>query len=208
MPQMMRRAISLIEGVLYLVIALAVIIGGIVFFQQAQKNAQVAETSRVLNSITAQLQSPTFVDGGGITMSDLSDYIVKADLVPATWISDAGNVVTPWGAMVRFIPGMVIDGKTHYQISFETVPAEICMSITDIDTKSGSGTGGSNIGFITKYTEFEGPYLVYASSMTERFQIELDIETATQEEWDAFINKERVAGCSEDGIMQMYIQAG
>ncbi|MFG6574241.1 TadE/TadG family type IV pilus assembly protein, partial [Sulfitobacter sp. 1A13353] len=47
-----RRAISLIEGVLYLVIALAVIVGGIVFFQQSQLSNAVTDTARAAVGIS------------------------------------------------------------------------------------------------------------------------------------------------------------
>lgn len=40
------RGISLIEGILYLVVALAIIIGGIIFFQQAQLANRVSQTQR------------------------------------------------------------------------------------------------------------------------------------------------------------------
>ena len=53
-----KRAISLIEGVLYLVVALAVIIGGIVFFQQSQPSTNVTATARAAVGISSPARAP------------------------------------------------------------------------------------------------------------------------------------------------------
>ncbi|CAN0576353.1 unnamed protein product, partial [Laminaria digitata] len=51
-----KRGISLIEGVLYLVLALSVIVGGIVFFQQAQLSNNVTNTSRAMTGISSEIR--------------------------------------------------------------------------------------------------------------------------------------------------------
>ena len=51
-----KRGISLIEAVLYLVIALSVIVGGIVFFQQAQLSNQITDTARMSTGVSSQVR--------------------------------------------------------------------------------------------------------------------------------------------------------
>jgi len=80
------RAISLIEGVLYLVVALAIIVGGIVFFQQANFNRQVNSVAGMMTGVssyliaTTQNVSMTRADSD-FTWGDATTYAIKSGAV-------------------------------------------------------------------------------------------------------------------------------
>jgi len=103
-----RRAISLIEGVLYLVIALAVIVGGIVFFQQSQLSNAVTDTARAAVGISSQLRAlyqNQNVFGDNV---DLTAAAVKSGAVPSNFIGgEAGErIVHPFNGGGVAITGL------------------------------------------------------------------------------------------------------
>lgn len=106
-----KRAISLIEGVLYLVVALAIIVGGIVFFQQANFNRQVNSVAGMMTSVSSYLLAQTkevsntsadseFVTGDATTYAIRSGAI-QSDMVDrAQGAPDTEVIRMPWGGIV------------------------------------------------------------------------------------------------------------
>jgi hypothetical protein len=56
-PSKRRRGVTLIEAVLYIAVSLALIVGGLVFFQQASLLTKVNESVQVLGSIVAEARA-------------------------------------------------------------------------------------------------------------------------------------------------------
>ena len=93
-----KRGVSLIEGVLYLVIALAVIVGGIVFFQQAQLSNQVTDTARAGVAISSQTRG-LYQSQRTFGENDITPALIRAGAVPSNFLNAAGDsVVHPFDA--------------------------------------------------------------------------------------------------------------
>lgn len=89
-----KRGISLIEGVLYLVLALSVIVGGIVFFQQAQLSNNVTNTSRAVTGISSQVRGVyQNAQDFGIVSDNLTNMIVAAGGAPSNFIDNNGTAL-------------------------------------------------------------------------------------------------------------------
>jgi len=141
-----RRAISLIEGVLYLVIALAVIVGGIVFFQQSQLSNRVTDTARAAVGISSQLRAlyqNQNVFGDNV---DLTAAAVKSGAVPSNFIGGvAGDgIVHPFSGGNVDIMGI---GR-GFVMSYSGMTAQACQRLAVID-ESGSGPMGVGIAGVT-----------------------------------------------------------
>lgn len=110
---MRKRAISLLEGVLYLVVALAIIVGGTLFFQQASFNRQVNATAGMMTSVStyvvartkdsSQTRSDTNFESGDATTWAIKSGAVQADMIDE--VNDflqAEAIRLPWGGLVTF----------------------------------------------------------------------------------------------------------
>lgn len=132
------RGVSLIEGVLYLVIALAVIVGGIVFFQQAQLSNGVTDLSRAGVSISSQTRS-LYKTQRSFGLDDITGALLKAGAVPSSFQDGNGNIVHPFGGRVY-----VTGNDDSFVISYLDVPEEACLRIASIDDR-GQGNLGTGI---------------------------------------------------------------
>ena len=94
-----KRGVTLIEAVLYISIALALIVGGLVFFQQAslaqRTNSAVRNISAIASETRGLYQSAaTFTGFTGQTLID-------AGAVPSSLVNAAGNALTnEWGGAI------------------------------------------------------------------------------------------------------------
>jgi Tfp pilus assembly protein PilV len=140
-----KRGISLIEAVLYLVIALAVIVGGIVFFQQAQLSNQVTDTARASVGISSQTRAlyqnqRTF----GASGDDLSAALLKSGAVPNTFIGGTAVLPVishPFGGDIT-----VSAEDTQFVMTFAGMSAAAC---TRLATVSSTGDGPLGTGIAT-----------------------------------------------------------
>jgi len=134
-----KRAISLIEGVLYLVIALAVIIGGIVFFNQANLSRQVKETSSMMTTVSAYLidklkeSSETAANPLFESASTPTAFAIKSGAVPSSMIDPDLQVIRdPWGGVVTFYEAAAEIGTSRVPVlaaRLNDIPAGACMRL-------------------------------------------------------------------------------
>jgi len=152
-----RRGISLIEGVLYLVVALAIIVGGIVFFQQASFNRQVNSVAGMMTSVssymiaTAKNASQTRAEDDFLA-GDATAYVIKSgaiqsDLVGrATSDPDLEVIRSPWGGTVtlREAAGTVDGSRTPIVAArLNDLPIGACMRLGHKNKNGTSMIGGS-----------------------------------------------------------------
>ena len=136
-----QRGISLIEGVLYLVIALAVIVGGIVFFQQAQLSNQVTDTARAAVGISSQTRGlyqnqRTFGDG-----ADLTAALLASGSVPSNFVNSTDDGIThPFGGGSVDVFGNV-DG---FVMQLTDLSEEACLRLATVGA-GGTGPLGTGI---------------------------------------------------------------
>jgi len=135
-----RRAISLIEGVLYLVVALAVIVGGIVFFQQSQLSNAVTDTARAAVGISSQARALYQNQSGFGSNEDLTLAMIRAGAVPSNFIGGTGDAIAhPFGG------GMSVTGNGNgFVISYSDISQAACMRLASID-ETGVGPMGTGL---------------------------------------------------------------
>ena len=152
-----RRAVSLIEGVLYLVIALAVIIGGIVFFQQSQLSNAVTDTARAAVGISSQARALYQNQTGFGDNEDLTLAMIRAGAVPSSFIDKTSDAIThPFGGGDVKITGT---GKILV-ITYSDISKEACLRLANIDEV---GTGPMGTGIVGLTLSTDGPIDVTSS---------------------------------------------
>jgi len=138
-----KRGISLIEAVLYLVIALAVIVGGIVFFQQAQLSNQVTDTARAGVGISSQVRG-LYQSQRDFSEEDLTAAIVASGSVPSNFIGaddSDGNptIVHPFGG------DMIVHGTNgEFAIAYTDLSLAACLRLGTVG-EDGAGPLGTGI---------------------------------------------------------------
>ncbi len=136
-----KRAISLIEGILYLVIALAVIVGGIVFFQQSQLSNNVNDTARAAVGISSQARALYQNQTGFGENADLTVPMIRAGAVPSNFIGNNGDgIAHPFGG-----GGVTVTGNgAGFVISYRDISQAACLRLASVD-ESGVGPMGTGI---------------------------------------------------------------
>jgi hypothetical protein len=101
-PLRRHRAVTLIEAVLYISIALALIVGGLVFFQQASAAARTSATVRQLSATLAETRvllkaHPATTEGTNITA-----LLISAGAVPQDMVTSPTTLSNPFGGTTQF----------------------------------------------------------------------------------------------------------
>lgn len=135
------RGISLIEAVLYLVIALAVVGGGIFFFQSAQNSNRSTETSRGLVSISSDVRALFQSDaafGPAAPGTNLDQLLIDTRSVGSFAISGS-TISHPWGGDLT-VTGI----ENTFTIQLDDVPRAACARLVTVDER-GQGPAGIGI---------------------------------------------------------------
>ena len=136
-----KRGMTLIEAVLYIVIALAVMIGGIIFFQQASLSARINDSVRTVVSLQSEVrglhQSAANFGTADITPALIASGAVPAKLVNGTTLNNEfGGTITVTGA-----------GST-FTVAYTNVPGEACVRLAPFSA-NGQGVAGVGIESVT-----------------------------------------------------------
>jgi hypothetical protein len=148
------RSVTLIEAVLFISIAIGVIIGGLVFFRQAQTASRTMETVRLYQALLTE--SKVIIRSGppvtATTFYELHPILVASGAVPPSVVNGSGQIVVPWGGQVLldmwlildrplivFAPSFPVPGQP-----FTPFPSEICTRIIVTD-ENGIGPLGHEI---------------------------------------------------------------
>lgn len=140
-----KRGVTLIEAVLFISIALGLIVGGIVFFQQASTAQRTNDAVRNISGIASEVRAlyssqQTFA---GLTEATLID----AGAVPSNIINGAA-LRNEWGGSIEVFPvnanGVANDG---FMIVYTNAPVEACARLVSYQA-NGQGVVGSGIGHI------------------------------------------------------------
>ena len=144
-----KRGVTLIEAVLYISIALALIVGGLVFFQQAslaqRTNSAVRNISAIASETRGLYQASN--DFSGFTHSTL----INAGAVPSSLVTNAttGEMKNEWGGLITAgstpaVTAPAFAANTGFWVLYPNVPVAACVRLTSADY-SGSGRVGSGI---------------------------------------------------------------
>ncbi len=139
-----KRGVTLIEAVLYISIALALIVGGLVFFQQAslaqRTNSAVRSISAIASEVRGLYQQSSNFDG--LTEGTL----ISAGAVPSSLINGAA-LQNEWGGAVTVGPNAAqnnFPANSGFIVTYAGVPREACVRLTSADV-TGTGRVGSGI---------------------------------------------------------------
>jgi hypothetical protein len=144
------RAVTLIEAVLYIAIALALIVGGLVFFQQA---STAAKTSTMVRQLSAVLAEGRILVKGlpvGEAPISITSYVISAGAVPPDMVpippvppSVMPQLSNPFGGTTEFFSNFIA-GQQVIQVRLSNIPQGVCARL--LTATSGSdflwATGG------------------------------------------------------------------
>ena len=151
------RAVTLIEAVLFISVALGLIVGGIVFYQQASEAARVQKQIRVLTAIVAELRAAAKTSGlGGIvngigTEANLDEYLALSGALPPDVIRPPSpngvTLATSWETplLVSLSP-FAAQGEQNpvFTIWLQRLPVAACARLHVVDA-TGSGVFADGI---------------------------------------------------------------
>lgn len=156
-PRLDERGATLIEAVLFTVIALGLVIGGIVFFEQASMSARTNEAVRMMASLQSQ---PNF------GTADIGDLLISANAVPSAMQNDADGDGTNDSLVNAFGGDVTVTGATdQFEIELTDVPVNVCTRMAPFDDL-GNGVIGTGIAEISDGTDTDNDGLTAAEAAT------------------------------------------
>ena len=159
------RGATLIEAVLFTVIALGLVIGGIVFFEQASMSARTNDAVRMMASLQSQVRA-LFQSQATFGTSEVSDLLISANAVPSSMQSDSDNdgdndeIVNSFGGAVE-----VTGATKQFTIKMSKVPVDVCTRMAPFDDM-GNGVIGTGIAKISDGTDDDSDGLSAADAAT------------------------------------------
>lgn len=151
-PARRERGATLIEAVLFTVIALGLITGGVVFFEQASMSSQTNSTIRLLASLQSQVRAlhQSQADFGTAAMTTL---LITTNAVPTSRQRDSDSDGTADRIVSNMGGTVTVTGATaNFTIQVEDVPVDICSRIVPFND-IGSGPVGTGIVSVSDGTD-------------------------------------------------------
>jgi len=155
-PRRRNRAVTLIEAVLYISIALALIVGGLVFFQQASNaaktSAMVRQFSAILAEARVQIKGVPLKIG---TPFYLNNFMIAAGAVPPDMVTSetdpwAGQLLSnPFGGTTMIVGNTTAANGATIQIVSSNVPQGVCARLLTASSGSHSDWTFNNVGATT-----------------------------------------------------------
>jgi hypothetical protein len=158
-----KRGVTLIEAVLYISIALALIVGGLVFFQQASRAQRI--NSAVRNIQILALETRVLYEQRDSFAGFNHGTLVSAGAVPTSLISNAatGEMKNEWGGAITAGPTTAVvavppagtvgvaqafAANSGFFLVYRNVPFQACSRLAAAD-KFGTAVVGSRIRSVT-----------------------------------------------------------
>jgi hypothetical protein len=156
-----RRGVTLIEAVLYIAIALALIVGGLVFYQQASFASRVNRVTSTASSLISEtrvlaVQNGSWSEVPGI----LENVLIAQGSVPSSEL----DMTKPLGERIRhpwdsFILLSLVDGGpgavNYLTFAMFNVPVSACTRLAWFDGR-GTGAFATNITSATAWDDVTG----------------------------------------------------
>lgn len=138
------RGATLIEAVLFTVIALGIVSGGVLLYEQATRSARTNETVRMLTSLQSQTRA-LFQTQSNFGTSSINTALIVSNAIPSAFQRDTNNdgdndaLVSPFGSSIA------VTGVTNnFTIAVNKVPVDICTRVVGFDS-IGNGIAGTGI---------------------------------------------------------------
>ncbi len=150
-PEDRERGATLIEAVLFSVIALGLVIGGIVFFEQASLSSRTNDAIRLMASLPTQIRA-LYQSQSSFGSGSIVDLLISSKAVPVSMLEDT-DTDSKFDAINNMFGGSVTatGAGSQFTIALSDVPVEVCSRMIPFDS-SGSGTIGTGIASITDGT--------------------------------------------------------
>jgi type II secretory pathway pseudopilin PulG len=155
-PLRRHRAVTLIEAVLYIAIALALIVGGLVFFQQA---STAAKTSTMVRQFSAMLaEARVQIKGVPLQIGTpfyLNNFLIAAGAVPPDMVTSetdpwAGQLLSnPFGGTTMIVGNTTAANGATIQIVSSNIPQGVCARLLTASSGSHSDWTFNNVGATT-----------------------------------------------------------
>lgn len=164
-PRLDERGATLIEAVLFTVIALGLVIGGIVFFEQASMSARTNEAVRMMASLQSQVRA-LFQSQPNFGTANIGDLLISANAVPSAMQNDADNDGANDSLVNAFGGDVTVTGATdQFEIELTDVPVNVCTRMAPFD-ELGNGVIGTGIAEISDGTDTDSDGLTAADAAT------------------------------------------
>ena len=150
-PEHGERGATLIEAVLFTVIALGLVIGGIVYFEQASKSVRTNDAVRMMASLQSQVRA-LFQSQASFGTASIVPLLLTAKAVPSSMQRDTDSD-GDFDAIANIFGGdvAVAGSGLQFTIGLTKVPVDVCARIIPFD-ETGNGTIGTGIASITDGT--------------------------------------------------------
>lgn len=141
-PRRRFRAVTLIEAVLYISIALALIVGGLVFFQQASNAARTSSLVRQLSAVVAETKilyksQPLTVTADPRFGTSITSSLIAAGAVPADMVAGPAALTNPFGGTTD-VQVMNFGNNALIALRLTGIPQSVCARI--LTSSSGTTT--------------------------------------------------------------------
>lgn len=150
-----KRGVTLIEAVLFISIALGIIVGGLVFFQQASLAQRTSDAVRTISSISSETRAmyQTETDFAGVAPV----VLINAGAVPSNIVNaDGATLQNEWGGdagLEAYETGGVLSGNTNepanneaFVIEYTDIPQAACVRLGTVEEGGTSPIGSGIIG--------------------------------------------------------------
>lgn len=146
------RAVTLIEAVLYISITLALIVGGLVFFQQANTAARTSSTIRQLSALVAEtrvlikgqpLNTVLSANVFATDALDITSYLIAAGAVGADMVSSPTTLRNAFGGSVRVTAGS-FGSNDLIMLSVTGIPPSVCTRLL-AGSRDGANTANTAV---------------------------------------------------------------
>lgn len=145
------RGATLIEAVLFTVIALGLIAGGIAFFEQASTSAKTNDAVRMIASLQSQVRA-LFQSQPEFGSSDVTALLISSNAVPSAMVQDSDDDGAYDSIINAFGGEVVVTGVgSQFSIEMTDLPVDVCSRILPFDAL-GNGQVGSGIASVTDGT--------------------------------------------------------
>ncbi len=124
---------TLIEAVLVLALGLSVLVGGIIFFSQAQDTSRFRDMGLLLTTITTRMSQVTRLEGYVVVNNNKA---IMLDMVPPSFV-DGSKIRTPVGG------DLYLGSESPWSSFFITmrgVPPSYCKRVASRDTTIAGGS--------------------------------------------------------------------
>ena len=140
-PARRRRGVTLIEAVLYIAVSLGLIVGGLVFYQQAVTSSRTASLANLLSYLVAETRSAMEESTLQVEGAAFGDYLIARGSVPASAVDMSfppmARIRNPWGGVISIGPvfsgGGAAAGEYVISILMDQIPVSTCTRLVTVN---------------------------------------------------------------------------